>query len=199
MTDNYLMIDVNDPRSDKIAEAISNKTSKKILNLLAEKEMSASDLAENLNVPLNTVGYNLDKLVDSGLIEEVKGFFWSVKGKKIKSYKLSNKKIVISPKSFTRGIVPTVVLVGLASLGIFMWEKSQAVLSKVAPDYSYSQAMGNEVASTGAVKVADAAVRAPMDYNVPLQISSGWAWFLLGALVALVIFLAINFKRKGRI
>ena len=34
MTEKYLNIDIEDPRSGKIAEVLGNKTSKKILSLL---------------------------------------------------------------------------------------------------------------------------------------------------------------------
>lgn len=37
---NALMIDLDDERAEKIAEVITNKTCKKILSALAEKEMS---------------------------------------------------------------------------------------------------------------------------------------------------------------
>src|SRR3989338_4499204 len=98
MNDKYINFDIDDPRALAIAEAMANKTSKKILSLLSEKEMSESDLASALELPLNTVGYNIDKLLNAGLIEKTKNFFWSVKGKKIPTYKISNKKILISPK-----------------------------------------------------------------------------------------------------
>jgi inhibitor of cysteine peptidase len=98
MSDKYINFDIDDPRASAIAEAMSNKTSKKILSLLADKEMSGSDIAEALGLPLNTVGYNIEKLLKAGLIEKSKTFFWSSKGKKIPTYKVSNKKILISPK-----------------------------------------------------------------------------------------------------
>lgn len=106
MSDKYLNMDIDDPRASAIAEVMSNKTSKKILSLIAEKEVTGSDIANELNLPLNTVGYNLDKLLKAGLIETSKNFFWSSKGKKMPTYKLSNKKILISPKK----MIPSGVL-----------------------------------------------------------------------------------------
>jgi len=70
MSDKYLNIDLNDSRSSAIAEVMSNKTCKKIIELLAEKEMSESDIASSLGLPLNTVGYNIGKLLKAGLIEK---------------------------------------------------------------------------------------------------------------------------------
>lgn len=108
----YLNVDLNDPRSAAIAEVMTNKTCKKILELLAEKEMSESDIAAELEIPLNTVGYNIKKLLDAGLIEKTKNFFWSVKGKKIPTYRLSNKKIIISPRKIVSA-APIALLVAV--------------------------------------------------------------------------------------
>ena len=95
---------------------MSNKTCKKILGVLAEKEMSESEIASELGIALNTVGYNIKKLVSAGLIEKVGGFLWSVRGKRIHKYKLSNKKIVISPKVTMRAVVPIVVVLALLTV-----------------------------------------------------------------------------------
>ena len=114
-------MDIDDPRIGKVAEVISNKTCKKILGVLAEEpEMSESEIASRLGLPLNTIGYNVDKLVEAGLIEPVKGFLWSVKGKRIQKYRVANKKIVISPKvnvnKIAAGFVGALILVGVIAL-----------------------------------------------------------------------------------
>ena len=99
MANSSIMLDLNDPRSNKIADAISNKTAKRILALLSEKEMSGSAIAKKLKIPLNTVTYNMKKLVDSGLVDKSKKFFWSSKGKRMEIYKsiLQNEKDYLQP------------------------------------------------------------------------------------------------------
>ncbi|MDP2926063.1 MAG: beta-propeller domain-containing protein [Nanoarchaeota archaeon] len=98
--DKFIMYGIDDERSKDIADVLGNKTCKKILNYLADiKEASEKDISDALNMPINTVEYNLKKLVKSGLVEKTKNFFWSVKGKKIQMYKLAKKHIIISPKS----------------------------------------------------------------------------------------------------
>src|SRR3989344_5622785 len=97
MPSKYLLLDLNDEKAKHLADVLSNETCKKILNLLAENELSANKLSLALNLPLNTITYNIKKLLSSGLIEKSR-HFWSVKGKKIETYKLANKNIVISPK-----------------------------------------------------------------------------------------------------
>ena len=110
MTKSSIMIDLDDERSSKIAEVLSNKTSKKILGALAEGEMSETESANILKVPLNTVHYNVKKLEGAGLIEKVKGFLWSVKGKRMHKYRVVNKKIVISPKRMIKNIIPVSII-----------------------------------------------------------------------------------------
>ena len=118
MSEKYFNIDIDDPRASAIAEVMSNKTAKKILSIIAEKELTESDIALELDLPLNTVGYNIDKLLKAGLIEKSKNFFWSIKGKKMPTYKLSNKKILISPKRMIPAVPMTFigVLIGIVAI-----------------------------------------------------------------------------------
>lgn len=120
MTKKSIQFDLDDPRSGKIASAMGSKTAKKILNALADGEKSSSDVAEELSMPLNTVTYNLKKLVGAGLVNKSKRFFWSSKGKRIELYSLSNRRIVISPKMTARnvvgGVIGIVLIVVIATL-----------------------------------------------------------------------------------
>ena len=82
--------------SKKVTKVLSNDSARQVLELLADKPMSASDIAEELEIPLTTTKYNLDALIDSGLIK-VKETKWSVKGRKIKIYAPMRKLIVVVP------------------------------------------------------------------------------------------------------
>ena len=190
---NSIMIDLEDPMTEKIADVISNKTAKRILGLLAESELSESDLANSLGLPLNTVEYNIKKLEDVGLIEKVKGFLWSVKGKRIHRYKISNKKIVISPKRIIKGIVPAVLISGAIAFGIKIWIDNKIVVS------------GGEGAAEKVIEKSLAAVtdnsRAITSYgnvNVGIIAQNAWLWFFSGALVGLLIFLVWNLFRSSK-
>jgi ArsR family transcriptional regulator, arsenate/arsenite/antimonite-responsive transcriptional repressor len=80
----------------KIARLLSNETSIRILKLLNKKSMSATDLAEELQVRLNTLKYNLDSLLEVGLIR-VRQIKWSSKGREVKIYEAVEKVIVLLP------------------------------------------------------------------------------------------------------
>ena len=135
MAESYLMIDVNDERTGAIAEILSNKTCKKIIQLLSEKELSETEIAQKLGSPANTINYNVKKLVDTGLIEQANKF-WSVKGKKVSTYKISNKKILISPKPAIKGILPAAIVTGLLTLGIKFFVSPTSTVANSLDQYS---------------------------------------------------------------
>lgn len=96
-SDKVLIVPLNED-SKKITQVLSNEKAMKMLDILADDPMSASDVAEKLQLPLTTVKYNLDGLVDADLIK-VKETKWSKKGRQIKIYEPVQKFIVVAPGS----------------------------------------------------------------------------------------------------
>jgi len=190
MTESYISIDLNDPRAKNISEIIGNTTCKKILNLLAEKELTETEISRALKIPLNSVGYNIKKLVQSGLIESTQ-HWWSIKGKRIPAYKLSNKKIVISPRSIT---TETILLVTLTIGTIF----SFIVRHLIRPQEVYSLAQDN-IAESFLMKTAEPAARV-IESTTPTFFNSlaSWEWFLIGAWFATILFFILTKFSKGR-
>jgi predicted transcriptional regulator len=82
--------------SKKITQVITNDTARQIIELLAEDSMSASDIATQLGVPLTTIKYNLENLVDVGLIK-IERIKYSEKGRQVKVYAPIRKLIVLVP------------------------------------------------------------------------------------------------------
>ncbi len=122
-------MNMNDERSKHVAEILANKTCKKIVDYLAEvKEVSEKDISDALKMPINTVEYNLQKLLKSGLVEKTKNFFWSRKGKKILTYKLAKKHIVISPSSnsskpnmnLLKTLIPVIAVIAVGLLIVLL-------------------------------------------------------------------------------
>jgi DNA-binding transcriptional ArsR family regulator len=95
--------------SRKITQILSNETSLKILELLGKKGMSATNIAEELHLPLTTVKYNLDSLVESDLIK-VKQIKWSKKGRQVKIYESVEKLIVLVP---SRNSIDTLSIINM--------------------------------------------------------------------------------------
>src|SRR3989338_10420082 len=155
MAEKYMLFNLDDEKAKKLGEIISNTTSRRIVNFLAETEASESDIARQLNIPLNTVEYNINKLLEAGIIEKSRNFFWSVKGKKIDMLKVANKLIVISPKksniySKLKGIVP-VVLSSAVFTTFIIWQKMQNAGIKAA---EYLAASETQTAAAEAGKSA---------------------------------------------
>ena len=127
MEDKFVLVSLNDKKSKKIAEVISNETARKILDYLGEKnKVSPIELSKKLNVPISTITYNLKLLSEQGLIikeDEV----WSDKGRKVSLYSIAQKMILIIPKGFDwkdslKKILPVFLLGTLATLGTWVYE-----------------------------------------------------------------------------
>jgi len=174
MEKKYILVSIDDERAKKISKVLGNNSCKKIIEFLSEKEASEKDIADALKMPLNTTEYNLKKLIDAELIEKTKNFFWSKKGRKIDLYKLSNKSIIISPKTKTmsklKPILPVAIISFIGALLIKSFYSKPEFIDYATDDFAVEQ---------GAIL-----------FNLPI-----WSWFLFGALFALIIFMILNWKK----
>lgn len=189
--DNYLLVSLDDEteQSKAISEVLSSKTSKKIINYLTEvKEASQKDLSDKLKIPLNTIEYNIKKLLSSGLIRKRKNFFWSKKGKKIIMYELSKKSVVISHKKSTldklKSILPAFILTSVCSFALWTFQKISSL-------------------KTSTLKISEESVRTASDFvdqvPSPMVISSQgtpvWMWFFAGSLITILIISIVNWRK----
>ncbi len=197
MTNKYIMFEMDDEKIKILADVISNKTAKAILEHLADKEASETEIANALKLPANTVNYNIKKLLGAGLIEKTKTYFWSVKGKKIPYYKIANKKIIISPKSSsnTKTLLSALLATGIGALLIKIYTPNfyTSTMDKTA-EFADSgvQTANSEVARVASDRVADFV--APSVSSVS-QIPEIWIWFLLGGVFALIVFMILNWRK----
>lgn len=186
MADKYLMLNLDDEKSGKIAEVLSNKTCKRILGLIADDELSQKDISLKLKIPLNTVDYNIKKLLFADLVEKTPRFFWSVKGKRIETYRLTNKKILISTRSTFSGMMASILFGGFVFAGIktYFYYSSKLFISP-------AELQSTNLAYSMAPKLADSQVSMinPLFPNIVV-------WILVGALVGLVFFKLYR-KLKG--
>ncbi len=196
----FMLVSLDDTKSKAIADVLGSKTCKKIISYLSEnKEASQKDLSDNLDIPMNTLDYNIKKLLESGFIQKRNNFFWSKKGKKIVMYELSNKSIVISPRKTTpqklKSIVPAFILTAAATFAIWAYQKitfSKQVLSNAIPrgvkeglmktTADYASAVSPTVYSSG-------------NYLMTPHSTPIWAWFFAGAFLMILIVTVINWKK----
>lgn len=208
----FMLVSLEDPKMKSLSEVLSNKTCKKIIDYLAEnEEASQKDLSDSLNLPLNTVEYNIKKLVESGLVQKRKNFFWSKKGKKIVMYELSNKSIIISPKRNAgeklKSLIPGFLFALVGSFSLWVYEKIKYAKT-FANDVSSSVTEGvyraqdvilESVPSQGEFLVkAGNGVVSTSDHVSEIfstQPSPLWLAFLGGALIVLFVVSIINWRK----
>ena len=187
MEKKYLLVSMNDLKSKKIAEVLSSESCKKIIDFLADKEdISEQEISKALRIPLNTVGYNMKKLVDSDIVEKNKNKLWSVKGREISRYRLSNKSIIISPSSKGRisskikSLLPAVLISGIAGLIVKYYYDSRFIIESEMAGASLKASSDLAFSGQKVVEVIS---------------STSWLWFLAGALISLIIISLINWRK----
>jgi len=131
--------------SKKLTQVISNDTARKIIELLADAPLSATDIADRLQAPLTTIAYNLENLESVGLVK-VERIKYSEKGREVKIYAPVRKLIVVVPEKTDRksvndiirkylGVILAAVLAS-SFIEFFMRSRSE----KMIQTYDYSMA-----------------------------------------------------------
>ncbi|MCK4589821.1 MAG: helix-turn-helix domain-containing protein [Nanoarchaeota archaeon] len=196
MKNNFLLVNLDEEKTKKLAEIISSTTSRKILNYLADKEATESELSKELKLPLSTVHYHLQKLVEGNLVV-VEEFHYSKKGREVNHYKLANKYIIIAPKetkglkSKLKSILPLIGIIAGISVIIEFVQRSTLSFGRVAT-------LGAEKVIMGAAdEAAETAFIAPttVQSTLPLWAHIGF-WFLIGGLATIVLYLIIDYFWK---
>ncbi len=198
MAKNFLLLSLEDSQAKKVANIVSNDSCRKILDYLSEREATESELAAKLNIPISTVHYNLQQLMDAKLIESEE-FHYSPKGREVNHYKLANKYIIITPKKVTgitqklKSILP-VGLIALGAAGIIQ------LVSKYLGSTPPAQPEMIQIAAKSAPLEAAfdeaAAAMMPAAEVTPVIWQNIALWFLLGAAFALLLYVAISAIRK---
>jgi len=204
MNNNFLLISLEEKGAKKIAEAINNETSRKILDHLAKKECTESDLSKELNIPISTIHYNLKQLMEANLII-VDEFHYSSKGKEVNHYKLANKYIIIAPKQADnkfmealQKILPlfaiTVITGGILAI-ISKIQGTATIVPEAAP--KLMTAVSNPAASGVGPEMARNAVSG-VEVARPFLQSEMVTWFFIGALSITIIYFLYELTRKRK-
>ena len=192
-----LLVDLNDKKTKKLAETITSDTSRKILDYLADKDDTEQNMATALNIPISTIHYHLQKLVEASLVV-VDEFHYSKKGREINHYKLANKYIIITPKKVT-GIkqkLKSILPVGLIILGV-------SGIIKLATQFTartYQTGAVKEKALMAAVPTATKSMDSVGAVENAMYASSSTPdialWFLIGGMSAVVVYVLIVLLRN---
>ena len=195
---NFLLVDLNEPKTKKLAETITSETSRKILNHLAEKDDAEANIAKLLDMPISTVHYHLQKLQEANLVT-AKEFHYSSKGREVLHYRLANKYIIIAPgsvyglKERLKGILP----VALAVLGISAVIK---LIQRVPETFPAMEAAESMAADAAPALTKEMALKTAAPVATAVQQQPDIAlWFLVGGAAALLIYiLAELIKEKTK-
>lgn len=198
MADNVLVLEPGDERAQKIAKAMGSPMAGDILQQLAEKPSSLTDITERLAIPMNTAKYHVENLLDAGIIA-VADTRYSVKGREVKIYSLTNQLLIVAPRrSDIRSLLLKYAslfgIVALASLAISSvlplvstWGTNEAA-TLAAPAPAVAQKVAD--AGTGASREAGTmAVQANMNGLAPAipGLDPALAFFLGGLLVIVIL------------
>ena len=196
-----LLINLNEEKTKKISEIISSNTSRKILDYLADNDDTEANISKNLEIPISTVHYHLQKLIEAKLVV-VEEFHYSQKGREINHYKLANKYIIIAPKKVSgiKRALTNILPVALIVLGI------SAIIKFITGFSSFgglsapiAEKAVEESAVFGAERLADTAAPAMAEganeiVNQTAVVSSQpdiALWFLIGSFATILIYLII--------
>jgi DNA-binding transcriptional ArsR family regulator len=200
----FLLLSLEDEKAKKLSNVIGSDTCRKILDFLANRDATETELATQLGIPISTVDYNLKQLVDAGLVKAAE-FHYSEKGKEVNHYSIANKYIIIAPKTTEslanklKKILPVVAIVAVTGYAIQFFSRTGATLaganeafSKVATSESAALAAPRaaDMAATGASSEMAANIAQTAAAQTPWQI----AWlFILGGLFALCVYAVYSY------
>jgi DNA-binding transcriptional ArsR family regulator len=184
MTEKILFLEPGDEQAQKIAKAMGSKAASDILQLLGDGPSSLTDITERLSLPMNTAKYHVENLLDAGLISitETK---YSVKGREVKVYSLTNQLLVVAPRQSTMrslilkyaslfGVVVlgTVALAGFTSVfGPESMLRASANTVNAAPRY----ALAYDGGTAGSAAVENAAQNITAVHEVAVGAAKGVA------------------------
>lgn len=196
----FLLVSLNESKAKELAQAITNETCRKILDYLADKEATESELSEKLAVPISTVHYNLQQLQKGGLVISEE-FHYSNRGKEVNHYKLANKYIIIAPKSTygikekLRSILPVALITAAGAALIQIFNKSRLLSISSAPENIAAPEMLKTAADEAIMTEAASSAAPALSQNISL-FSNIALWFFIGAVSALLIYLLIDWIKN---
>ena len=183
--ESFLLVSLKESKSKKLAQVISNETCRKILEALSKKEYTETDLAKKLGLPLSTVHYNIQQLIESRLVV-VEEFHYSEKGKEVNHYKLAKKLIIIAPDDASESFMQKLKKILPAGL--------TTVITGIIIQLNYQKISFGSAAKAVGERAFDAAPAALAATSELQQASSQSAtaypglWFVFGAIVLFSVY-----------
>ncbi|RLG36616.1 ArsR/SmtB family transcription factor [Candidatus Alkanophaga liquidiphilum] len=187
--------------SKKVSQVLSNDTARRILEALTEAPLSASEVAGRLGLPLTTVQYNVNKLLDAGLVR-VERTKYSEKMREVKIYAPARKFVVIVPAQ-AKDDKKSVIEALKRYLGLLSAAGIAALLLDLAATPKLEQGALKRAAEEGWLPVP-----APLGKGLPafsdivsrlypISEHAGF-WFFLGCAFVVVLLAVLEIRSKRR-
>ncbi|MBU0472169.1 MAG: helix-turn-helix domain-containing protein [Nanoarchaeota archaeon] len=204
--ESFLLVSLSEDKAKQLAQVVTNDTCRKVLDFLADKEATESEVAHELKLPISTVHYNLQQLIKGGLVV-TEDYHYSEKGKEVNHYKLANKFIIIAPKSTwglkekLRKILPIAAVTVIGAFGV---ELARRLLSGSISTMSFAAKEAGNAVMRAAPQAMDFAAEemlmtadtAPPVADVVVRTFPIWQqaalWFLIGGFVAIITYLIVD-------
>jgi len=107
-------------KAQNIVKAISHQNAGDLMQLLsAEGPLRLSDIADRLGLSTNAAKYHVENLMNAGLIE-ISNTRYSVKGKKMKVYRLKNQVFIVAPAMSSGSDLRAALLKYATLCGVFV-------------------------------------------------------------------------------
>ena len=176
----FLIHPLNDPNSKKISQVLANETSRRILGALCNGPLSATQVSETLDIPLTTLHYNIENLIEVGLIKVARTRY-SEKGREVKYYEPTRKFIVIAPegmgKEEVKGVLKKLLFTAYFLIAsAFSGYGFQKIYQFPLEGLLFADGAGLKV-----LAAPEPAGKSPVAGPEP------YLWFLLGAIFALFL------------
>lgn len=204
----FVLLSLKDNEAKRLGQVISSETARKILDALAEKKYTETELAEKLRLPLSTVHYNMKALVEAKLVTADE-YHYSEKGREVIHYGLANKYVIIAPASTQpsilnklKTILPVAVLVAAVGWSIDFFMRGGTVTSLAMPEAmptamrQAAPAMMEEAADVAAKTAAEQTAATMQAVPEPATGLPIGLWFTIGAAFAVTLYILIEALRS---
>jgi hypothetical protein len=204
----FLVVSLKESKTKKLAQVITNDTSIKILDYLANRDVATeTEIAKALKAPISTVHYNLQALMDTRMVKWDE-FHYSEKGKEVRHYTLANKYILIAPERESglreklNGILPITGIILAATFTIQYLSSRTMGLARSASGAIQEKALISATAGdeTGQLMSASAPAAARIvQPGILATITQNFAfWFAIGAFSALLLYLLASWLNEKK-
>ncbi len=187
MADQVVVLEPGAEQATKIAKAMASRTAGDILRFIGEGQKTSTEISEHLSIPMNTAKYHIENLLDAGLIS-VAATKYSVKGREVKVYALTNQLLIVAPKqtnvrSLLLKYTSLFAIVAFGSLVITILQSGIGTTGRFSEGLNAAPGAPSQAAGVAYAKGASDMVAATQ----PLTLDTTVAFFLGGALIIVIL------------